>query len=112
MAYADYAFYKNSYLGNAVAEADFDRLSLRAGEYIDFITKGQAAGYEDKENYLKKACCAVAEVWQKNEEGGEVSGESVGPWSRTYAGANSKERALYLAAYNHLLLTGLLGRWL
>nr|DAO55497.1 MAG TPA: YqbG [Caudoviricetes sp.] len=30
MAYADYQYYKNTYLGTAIQEADFPRLALRA----------------------------------------------------------------------------------
>lgn len=38
MAYCDYDFYKNEYLGNVVAEVDFPRLAERASEKIDMLT--------------------------------------------------------------------------
>lgn len=38
MAYCDYSFYINSYMGNVVAEADFPRLSERASEKLNELT--------------------------------------------------------------------------
>lgn len=84
MAYVDYEFYKNTYLGNAVPEADFNRLAQRASEYIDWITRGKAADMADNENVMK-AACAVAEAVQTNEQGGDVVSQSVGSWSRSFS---------------------------
>ena len=69
MAYVDYEFYKDTYLGNAVPEADFNRL---------------AADMADNENVMK-AACAVAEAMQTNEQGGDVVSQSVGSWSRSFS---------------------------
>lgn len=33
MAYADYEYYKDIYLGTAISEQDFPRLSLRASSF-------------------------------------------------------------------------------
>ena len=66
MAYVDYQFYKETYLGSAVPEADFDRLAQRASEYLDWITRGKAADMASDENIMK-AACAVAEAIQTNE---------------------------------------------
>ena len=38
MAYADYDFYTESYYGNVVPKADFDRLAARASDFIDTLT--------------------------------------------------------------------------
>ena len=38
------------------------------------------------------ATCAVAEAWQRNEEGGEIVSQSVGSWSRTYAPAVNRKK--------------------
>ena len=40
MAYVDYDFYTESYYGNVVPEADFDRLADRASDFIDTVTYG------------------------------------------------------------------------
>ena len=60
MAYADYEYYTTTYLGTAIKEDDFPRLSLRASSFLDYYTQGQAAQNPDLDA-LKMACCAVAE---------------------------------------------------
>ena len=112
MAYATYEFYMNSYGGNAIPLADFDCFSKRASEYIDMVTLGRAADYLDKNDMVKKACCAVAEAYKINEEGGGVVAESVGKISRNYAtgvtNTPSGEERLSTAVCRYLLQTGLL----
>lgn len=94
MAYADYDFYLNVYLGNVIAEEDFPRLSERASEYVYSVTKGLCERVKGRDlEAVKKAVCAVAEIiLDENIMGaaafsGEsaVSSESVGSWSRSYA---------------------------
>lgn len=67
MAYADLDFYKNTYFGNVVPDADFPRMSERASDYIDQITFCRLVdGLPDDErqqNRIKKAVCAVAEKY-------------------------------------------------
>lgn len=112
MAYANYEFYQGSFGGNTISEADFDRFSKRASEYIDLVTRGRAKAYSDDEELMKKACCAVAEAIKINEEGGGVVAESVGKLTRNYAAGvtntpNEEER-LSIAVCRYLLPTGLL----
>ena len=85
MPYADYAFYTDTYKGNAIPSTEFGRLSERATEYIDEQTLDKAKDYTDTDSRLKKACCAVADVYYKYENGGGKSSESVGNYSVTYA---------------------------
>ncbi|WP_304509667.1 hypothetical protein [Anaerotignum sp.] len=112
MAYATYEFYQDSYGGNAIPLADFQRFSKRASEYIDMATFGRAASYNDEENLVKKACCAVAEAIKINEEGGGVVAESVGKISINYAASvtNTPTEAerLSTAICRYLIHTGLL----
>lgn len=63
MAYADYRYYITTYLGTAIQEADFPRLSLRASSFLDYYTQGRAARNAGLDA-LKMACCAVAEQYQ------------------------------------------------
>lgn len=108
-AYADYSFYTGTYLGNQIAESEFPRLALRASEYLDRITGGQAANFASKE-LLQKAVCAVAEAWQSNEEGGEVVSQSVGSWSKSFASSvKTKEQRLLDAARMYLSQLGQAG---
>ena len=108
MAYADYSYYVESYKGNAIPESDFDRLAERASDYIDSITRGEAAGAAGKNAELvKKAACGVAEAWQTNEQGGDVTSQSVGSWSRSYSKtAKNDDVRLWEAAYLYLAATG------
>lgn len=97
--YADYMFYKSCYKGNTISEDDFERLSERAADIISCATLGRSDGNlsEYTMNRVKKLNCALAEVVQNQEaatnavfssDGGAISSESVGSWSRSY-GANS-----------------------
>lgn len=117
MAYADYKFYVNDFHGNAVSEADFDRLCERAGEYIDYFTLGNARVYHDTDKILAKCCCAVAEVILNEENGGLIASESVGSHSISYVrgtttgatnAVKSEEQRVYDTVKRYLLNTGLL----
>ena len=92
----DYKYYVDTYMGNAIAEADFPRLSARAEAYLagTLEADSSADGY-------KSAVCSVAEAWQENEEGGEVQSQSVGNWSKTYAtqGKSAARRLLDAARF-------------
>ena len=112
MLYADYDYYTGVYLGVEIALEDYPRLALRASNYIDKITTGGGATEPATDN-IKMAVCAVAEAWQKNEQGGDLQSQTVGSWSKSYAPAKAKspEARLYEAAAMYLSGTGLLSRW-
>lgn len=109
MAYADYEYYTDTYLGTAIQEADFPRLSLRASGFLDYYTQGRSVQNSDLDA-LKMACCAVAEQYQaidaaqvlaqkalsaSLDSGGELQSQSVGSWSKTYrSGGDSAQQAL------------------
>lgn len=111
MAYADYEYYTTTYLGTAIKEDDFPRLSLRASSFLDYYTQGRAAKNADLDA-LKMACCAVAEQYQyidtaqalaqkslsaslESGESGELQSQTVGSWSKTYrSGGDSAQQAL------------------
>lgn len=111
MAYADFEYYSTVYLGTAINEDDFPRLSLRASSFLDYYTQGRAAKNADLDA-LKMACCAVAEQYQsidtaqalaqkslsaslESGESGELQSQTVGSWSKTYrSGGDSAQQAL------------------
>lgn len=109
MAYADYEYYTDTYLGKAIQEADFPRLSLRASSFLDYYTQGRAAKNSGLDA-LKMACCAIAEQYQaidaaqalaqkalsaSMDSSGELQSQSVGSWSKTYrSGGDSAQQAL------------------
>ena len=108
MVYADYDYYLNEYSGNAVAEADFAHLSRQASAYLDSLTCGKIRGSWVDDSRVKDACCAVAEVMQKQEQG-EVASESNDGTSVTYVtSGKSAEQRMYNIAAMYLSSAGLL----
>ncbi len=105
--YADYDFYLNEYLGNAISSEDFPRLSERASDYVRALTSGISDTVDGWQlEAVKKASCAVAEVLLDEGimtaslySGGQaVSSEAVGGWSRSFRGASFSAAE---AAYNN-----------
>lgn len=140
--YADYAFYVGTFYGTSIPETDFPRLSTRASDFIDYYTRGRAAVVEDADDVtlIKKACCALAEAMQIDEQKrnialqtmetavadgyGELKSESVGSWSQSYTtaadymrdsstGSTSKSAEYAGILTQYLVNTGLLyrGAW-
>jgi len=97
--YATYTQYTNTYLGTAIASADFARLALRASSEIDRVTFNRAAAIVTAGTdtatiaLIVSATCSVAEQIQTNEaEGGSdgIQSEQIGSNSVTYAENSSK----------------------
>ncbi len=112
MPYADYTYYTDIYKG-AMPEEDFDRLSRRASAYIDQVTFGRAGRIhpEAVQEKVKDACCAVADILLKKEQGGELASQTVGPWTKHYAGSGKTlDQQQYDAALLYLGMTGLMYR--
>ena len=109
MAYADFEYYANTYLGTAIEYNDFSRLSLRASAFLDYYTQGRAAKNAELDA-LKMCCCALAVQYQyidtakalaqksitsSLENNGELQSQTVGSWSKTYrSGGDSAQQAL------------------
>jgi hypothetical protein len=113
--YATYEFYLTQYLGTAIAQADFERLSQKASAFIDQVTFGRAATETDTAvlEKMSHATCAVAEEVQKIEKsGGSISSERVGNVSVTYAQALSPTKTMENAAKTYLWDTDLMYRGL
>jgi hypothetical protein len=92
MSYATYSYYATTYLGTAIASADFARLALRASAIIDQVTYDRAAAIiaantpAASVTAIEMATCAVAEAYQTIETSGgdSIQSESVGAHSVTY----------------------------
>lgn len=88
-AYADYAYYRDSFHGSAVSEADFLGLAVKASAYVRAITFGRATANREE---VKDATCAAVEIIQqleKERSGTAKASESVGSWSVSYLNPNS-----------------------
>lgn len=121
MVYADYTYYKETYLGKLIPEDEFPMLAKRASEYLDYITVGRAAENASLPA-LQDACCALAEQYKVIEkaqesvlsETGEKSSETVGSYSVSYRSSaelakNSTEEMSFIVS-RYLGRTGLLYR--
>lgn len=129
MVYADYKYYKTTYLGVAIKEDDFPRMSLRASSFLDYYTQGRAAK-NSKLDALKMACCALSEQYQSIEaaqalaqkslsvslesgETGELQSQTVGRWSKTYrSGGDSAQQAFSSAQSAQASLAAIAQRYL
>lgn len=117
MIYADYQFYTDEYYG-VMPEIDFPRYALRASAYLDYITDGRSKTYADDAEKLKFACCAVADAYKLNDEGGPTTSLSFNTdgysENRSYAAGitntKNEDKRLYDAAKIYLADTGLLSR--
>jgi hypothetical protein len=112
MAYADFPYYKDEYKGT-MPEEDFNRLSRQASAYIDQVTFGRAAGNHPEafQTKIKGACCAVADILLKKEQGGELASQTVGPWTKHFAGSGKTlDQQQYDATLLYLGMTGLMYR--
>lgn len=121
--YADFAFYRDTYLGAAITEVDFPRLVMRASQIIDLVTYQRALPIitantqTDVITDIKLATCAVAEAFQKTEQrdgqaSGVIASEKQGQYAVSYVEANdaklSAEERYRQAASLYLLSTGLM----
>ena len=110
MKYVDYGYYTNEY-GGTLTEAVFDKHVKRASAYVNYVTMGRAnAALGQFEEEIKSATCAVLEEQVANENG-ELSSQTVGPWTRVYtASGKTTDQKLNDAAEHYLLFTGLMYR--
>lgn len=116
MVYADFDFYVGQYHGTMPGEA-FLRISRQASAYLDQITFDRIrTGWEDGPHAekIRMACCAVADAYLLNEQGGGVVSETVGKMTRNYAAGVSNTptegQRLHQAAQLYLGNTGLMYR--
>lgn len=113
MAFADYSFYKETYHGAALSEAEFLRLGVQAAAFIDDITFSKASLSPESEA-VRLAECAVAERLFSGESREGIKSETVGRHSVTYrdggAAKSGEYTGLYDAAARFLGPSGLLYR--
>ena len=100
MPMADFAFYKDVYMGDLIPEKAFPGMALRAQEYLQRlqrIYRVTAAGEES----LKMAVCAVAEaIYAHSKRRGGVTAASVGQVSVRYEGSDRSDRSLQRELYD------------
>lgn len=112
MAYSDYLFYSSTYRGKSIPENVFDYYAERASEIIDERTSDKAITYDDTQDRLKKACCAVAECLHANSNVENKKSESIGNYSVSYQDAEISQNQIADKLRIYLGSTGLLYRGL
>ena len=91
MIHTNYTFYRDVYNGTKIPdETAFNSVLPQSAAFINYLTRGRAAKMPvlDAVNF---AVCAVADVSFEEEAQGDVTSESVGNHSRTYARKSSAE---------------------
>ena len=113
MLNVDYTYYQETYQGDIVRPEAWPALSRDAAAWLDAVTFSRADDSLPAEalDACKMAVCAAAEVLCGEREGGVLTGETVGKWSRSYA-ADTRPcaRRLRDTAALYLSGTGLLYR--
>ena len=126
MAYADYSFYTDEYIGNAVAETEWPLYSARASQLVDMLTRYQVQkqGLDSFPAFVqaqvKLAVCAQADYFaymgiDLATTGRAGTGFTVGNVSVSYSGktvqsAYGASISVAPAALGFLEQTGLLSR--
>ena len=111
MAYADFDYYSNDFLGFLIPAAQFGYYAARASEYLDNLTLDQIPSPVPEA--VRLACCSVAEVCYRLDTGGRISAEKAGDYSVSYEKAGtegSRREQLRQAAMVYLADTGLVYR--
>lgn len=101
MAYADFSYYQESYIGTEITEeSTFRQAAERASDYLDAVTFGRLEnGFSPElESKVKRCCCALAEAYAafggigrvEQNDAGDVKSESIGAYSVTYTGSSEQ----------------------
>lgn len=122
--YVDYAYYKGIFCGK-MTENEFIEHEMSAEAYIRSITYINGDIFAGDSEDVKKAVCAVADIYQKesqkqehNHGRGQIKSENNDGYSVSYVteqtdGQTSEEllkKKAYNTAYGYLLPTGWLSR--
>lgn len=126
MAYADYSFYADEYVGDAVTEAEWPLYSARASQLVDMLTRYQVQkqGLDSFPAFVqaqvKLAVCAQADYFaymgiDLATTGRAGTGFTVGNVSVSYSGGNAQSAysagvSVAPAALGFLEQAGLLSR--
>lgn len=110
--FVTYEYYAGTYMGSAISAGDFPRLSRIAFRYLDSITMGRIARADERTKQIAMdACCAMAEVQQRQDSGGEIASASNDGYSESYVtSGKTAEQRMYAVACAMLAHTGLLYR--
>ncbi len=98
MAYANYEYYTGTYKGSTIPSADFDRLATRASSFLDRVVSSNELTNIVNTDKVKMATCAIAEAWLINEQGGDITNQTVGSWSKSFNKATKTDEGRLMEA--------------
>lgn len=96
--YADYSYYKDTFQGNCITEAEWPACAREASAYIDCVTYGRLKGHPERvSDDVKMAVCGVAEVMKRYGAGSSgvrpgLKSASNDGYSESYADASELQK--------------------
>lgn len=117
MAYADYQYYTDEYLGTKLTEKDFPKYAKRASAEMNHVTFGRLEKLEESQitDAIKDCMCDVAErmLCFETSAGAEIASENNDGYSVSYRDVSEidkQKHEIYGTIRTYLAVTGLMYR--
>lgn len=111
--YVDYQYYRDTFHGSAMTEAEFPNAEIEAEAFVNAITFGRLRRLDKVPDCVKDAICSAADIMGEYSKGMEsdISSESNDGYSVTYKAALKSEeceKSMKAKVKRHLSGTGLM----
>ena len=111
--YVDYQYYRDTFHGSAMTEAEFPNAEIEAEAFVNAVTFGRLRRLDKIPDCVKDAICSAADVMGEYSKGMEsdISAESNDGYSVTYKAALKSEeceKSMKAKVKRHLSGTGLM----
>jgi hypothetical protein len=111
--YVDYQYYRDTFHGSAMTEAEFPNAEIEAEAFVNAVTFGRLRRLDKIPDCVKDAICSAADVMGEYSKGMEsdISSESNDGYSVTYKAALKSEeceKSMKAKVKRHLSGTGLM----
>ena len=111
--YVDYQYYRDTFHGSAMTEAEFPNAEIEAEAFVNAVTFGRLRRLDKIPDCVKDAICSAADVMGEYSKGMEsdISSESNDGYSVTYKAALKSEeceKSMKAKVKRHLSRTGLM----
>ena len=111
--YVDYQYYRDTFHGSAMTEAEFPNAEIEAEAFVNAVTFGRLRRLDKIQDCVKDAICSAADVMGEYSKGMEsdISSESNDGYSVTYKAALKSEeceKSMKAKVKRHLSGTGLM----
>lgn len=111
--YVDYQYYRDTFHGSAMTEAEFPNAEIEAEAFVNAITFGRLRRLDKVPDCVKDAICSAADIMGEYSKGMEsdISSESNDGYSVTYKAtlkSEECEKSMKAKVKRHLSGTGLM----